>query len=320
MFLNFTLIVFGIAVLLGLRWFLAPYFNYKRNKKDCRTEKILVHRAGRVVELPEYMKETKPDYLISFVVPAYNEEKRLPPMLEKTLDYMSSKDYKWEIIVVSDAAKDKTVKTALSFANYKGKNHDLKVIEYHVNKGKGGAVRIGMLASTGRYALFLDADGATEIKDFDKLFNIMKEIEQNELGIVAGSRNHIFNAAEVVRERKWYRNILGYVSNFIVNVICGVKMKDTQCGFKLFTRETVKLLFVPMHLERWAFDVELFLVANHYRIPVREVPVNWRDVEGSKLNVVEASTTMARDFVLIRVLYGLGIWRYTDRYTLPSSD
>ena len=74
-----------------------------------------------------------------------------------------------------------------------------------------------------------------------------------------------------------------------------------------------------MHLERWAFDVELFTVANRYRIPVKEVPVNWRDVEGSKLNVVEASATMARDFVLIRVLYGLGVWKYTDRYAFSKT-
>jgi len=102
----------------------------------------------------------------------------------------------------------------------------LKVIEYEINKGKGGAVRIGMLTAIGKYVLFLDADGATEIKEFEKLLKIMKEsVENNGLGIVVGSRNHII--AEVVKQRKWYRNILMLVANFIVNTIDGVKLKDT---------------------------------------------------------------------------------------------
>jgi len=138
----------------------------------------------------------------------------------------------------------------------------------------------------------------------------MKEIDKSGVGIVAGSRNHLVK--DVVKERKWYRNILMHISNFIVNVICGVPMKDTQCGFKLFTNTTAKLLFTVLHLERWAFDVELFMIAIKNKMPFREIPVNWKDVEGSKLNVVEASITMSRDFVLVRLLYLLKLWRFDD--------
>jgi len=238
-------------------------------------------------------------------------------MLTSTIDYFESKKYNYEIIIVNDAAKDRTTEVALPFANYKGKPIDLKVIEYEFNKGKGGAVRIGMLTAIGKYVLMLDADGATEIKEFDKIVKLMKEeVETNGVGIVVGSRNHLMT--EVVKQRKWYRNILMHLANFIVNIVCGVKLKDTQCGFKLFTANTVPLLFNTMHIERWAFDVELFIIANHHKIPYIEVPVNWRDVEGSHLDVVDASTTMARDFIMMRVLYVLGLWKSDDIYKLPQ--
>lgn len=157
----------------------------------------------------------------------------------------------------------------------------------------------------------VDADGATDINDFKKVFDSVKKIEKNGMGISAGSRNHLMQE-EAVAERKWYRKVLGLVNNFIVNGICGVKLKDTQCGFKIFTQETAKLLFRTVHLERWAFDVELFMIANHYKVPYSEIPVNWRDVEGSKLNIIEASITMARDYILVRLLYLLRFWRYDD--------
>jgi len=211
----------------------------------------------------------------------------------------------------------KTTETALKFANFNGKPINLKVIEYEFNKGKGGAVRIGMLTAIGNYVLMLDADGATEINEFEKVVKLLKEkIENNGLGIVAGSRNHI--QQEVIKQRKWYRNILMHIANFIVNIVCGVKLKDTQCGFKLFTRNSVPLLFNPMHIERWAFDVELFIIANYQRIKYAELPVNWRDVEGSHLDVVDASLTMARDFIMMRVFYVMGLWRTDDIYKLPT--
>jgi dolichyl-phosphate beta-glucosyltransferase len=100
---------------------------------------------------------------------------------------------------------------------------DLKVIEYEYNKGKGGAIRIGMLTAVGDYMLMVDADGATDINEFQKVFQEMKKIEKNELGLVAGSRNHLVQG--VVKKRKFYRNILMYCSNFVIQTICGVKLK-----------------------------------------------------------------------------------------------
>lgn len=100
---------------------------------------------------------------------------------------------------------------------------DLKVIEYEFNKGKGGALRIGMMTAIGDYCLMVDADGATDINEFQKVFTELKRIEKNNLGLVAGSRNHLVSG--VVKKRKFYRNILMYCSNFVIQTVCGVKLK-----------------------------------------------------------------------------------------------
>jgi dolichyl-phosphate beta-glucosyltransferase len=303
-----------------LNWAFYPYKNWKRNKRDSANEKILITTGNDCIEFTKYqqqMRDTKKKLEYSLVIPAYNEEKRLPHMLTQTLDYFTTHNYTYEIIVINDASKDKTTETALKFTTYKGKPIDLKVIDYEFNKGKGGAVRIGMLTAIGEYVLMLDADGATEIKEFERITKMLKEkVEENGLGIVAGSRNHL--QQEAIAQRKWYRNILMHLANFIVNTICGVKLKDTQCGFKLFTKASVPQLFFPMHIERWAFDVELFIIANEQNIPYAELPVNWRDVEGSHLSVVDASTTMARDFIMMRVFYLMGLWSKNDVYKLPG--
>lgn len=106
---------------------------------------------------------------------------------------------------------------------------DLKVIEYEFNKGKGGAIRIGMLAASGDYLLMVDADGATDINEFKKVYEKLKSIERKDLGIVAGSRNHLVQG--VVKKRKFYRNILMYCSNFVIQTICGVKLKVRTTAF-----------------------------------------------------------------------------------------
>ena len=191
-----------------------------------------------------------------------------------------------------------------------------------------------MLAAAGEYRLMVDADGATDINEFQKVLLEMKKIEKNGLGLVAGSRNHLVEG--VVKKRKFYRNILMYCSNFVIQTICGVKLKvntsngkyylniiilqDTQCGFKLFTKQTSNFLFPALHLERWAFDVELFIIANYRKIPAVEVPVNWQDIEGSKLNVVTASLMMARDYLLVRIFYLFGLWKIDDVYAMPKKN
>ncbi len=106
------------------------------------------------------------------------------------------------------------------------------------------------------------------------------------------------------------------VFGFIKKVVCGVKSEDTQCGFKLFTRESAKMLFNPLHIERWAFDIELFVLSTIFKVEIGEVPVQWKDVDGSKLNVIEASVNMFRDVLMIKFLYLTGLWKTSDRVVI----
>ncbi|KAL4511861.1 hypothetical protein ABPG72_012706 [Tetrahymena utriculariae] len=282
-----------------------------KNRSSINNSRI--HTKNKTYTFEEY-KKLNNDYFFSMVIPAYNEEARIAKMLKEHIKYFESypgfKGKKYEVIIVNDCSKDKTSEIAKSFFTLEGKDVDLKVVEYQQNLGKGGAVRTGMLLSSGQYTLMVDADGATDINCFDKVFKKLQQIEKNGLGIAVGSRSHLDK--ESVAKRKFYRKILASVSNFIVQVICGVKLNDTQCGFKLFTKKTTEIIFSVQHLERWAFDVEILMVGNHYNMPVAEVPVNWEDVDGSHLNVLEASVTMARDFLMVRLLYLLSVWKYND--------
>lgn len=119
-----------------------------------------------------------------------------------------------------------------------------------------------------------------------------------------------------VATRQWYRTVLMYGFHILVTLLCSNAVKDTQCGFKLFTRKAAKLLFYNLHLERWAFDIEIIFLAEKFGIPLTEVSVNWHEVSGSKLiqtkmDVIKTSLEMARDMLCVRLSYLLGFWHVT---------
>jgi len=249
---------------------------------------------------------------LSIVVPAYKEEKRLPVMLDETLAYLhtrnaSDKSFTWEIIVVDDGSTDNTTIVALEYVKREGTDR-MRVLTLEKNKGKGGAVRRGMYYSRGKYILMVDADGATKFSDLDKVENQLKQIEKDGLGISVGSRAHLVNT-DTVAKRKWFRNILMHGFHFLVDFLCVRGIKDTQCGFKLFTRKTASIIFPNLHIERWAFDVELLYMAQSLRVPLTEVPVNWQEIDGSKVDPLTSSIQMGRDLLRIRGNYLIGWWR-----------
>jgi len=132
--------------------------------------------------------------------------------------------------------------------------------------------------------------------------------------IAFGSRSHI--AASTATQRKWYRNLLMYGFHFAVKLLVNTNIKDTQCGFKLFTRPAARLIFGSLHLTRWAFDIEIVHIADLVGFRILEIPVTWTEVSGSKLNVVSASIQMLRDMFAIRLLYAMGVWK--PRFDLLS--
>mmetsp|Transcript_16759 Transcript_16759/g.19478 ORF Transcript_16759/g.19478 Transcript_16759/m.19478 type:complete len:290 (+) Transcript_16759:1-870(+) len=248
---------------------------------------------------------------LSVIVPAYNEELRLPKMLNQALGYLSKrketdKSFKYEVIVVDDGSSDQTSSTALKYTNSYSAD-TVRLLKLHVNHGKGGAVCKGMLRARGKYLLMADADGATFFPDIERLERGMDVIEKDGLGIVVGSRAHLMD--ESIAERSALRSFLMYGFHFLVNILCVKGINDTQCGFKLFSRKAAQYVFTNQHIQRWAFDCEILFLAEKANIPVKEEAVKWKEIEGTKLNVVTASLQMLRDLVLIRICYATGIWK-----------
>jgi len=247
---------------------------------------------------------------LSVIVPSYNEEERLPIMLDESTEYLEKRckedpKFSYEIIVVDDGSKDKTSQVALRYSKKFTTDH-VRVLTLQKNRGKGGAVRRGMMCARGKYLLFADADGATKFADIARVEQGLKSVERDGLGISAGSRAHL--QQEAVAKRNPFRNFLMYGFHILLSVLGVRGIKDTQCGFKLFTRKTAQLLFPNLNIERWAFDVELFVVAQTFNVPVKEVAVNWTEIPGSKLTPLAASIQMFRDLLRIRSGYMLRYW------------
>ncbi|MDZ4232034.1 MAG: dolichyl-phosphate beta-glucosyltransferase, partial [Candidatus Pacearchaeota archaeon] len=199
---------------------------------------------------------------LSVIIPAYNEEKRLPGTLQEVGGYLAGQLYESEIIVVSDGSKDGTAEAA--------KKAGVMVIDRKENRGKGYSVREGMLASSGEIRLFMDADNATSVDHIEKMF---PEFEKG-AGVVIGSRD--IAGAVIAVPQFWLRRRLGDVFNLIVQVVSGLwGIWDTQCGFKAFSAKAAKDIFPSVRIDRWAFDVELLVLAGKRGYGITQVPVRW---------------------------------------------
>lgn len=151
-----------------------------------------------------------------------------------------------------------------------------------------------------------DADGATKFSEYDKLEAALMEVDADGLGVCVGSRYHLEEQA--LAERKWYRNITMVGFHMLVSAVGIGFIRDTQCGFKLFTRRSARWMFYNQRLSRWAFDVEVLKLAHRFGFPIKEVAVKWTEIPGSKLSVINASLTMFRDLFWLQVCHLSGIW------------
>jgi dolichyl-phosphate beta-glucosyltransferase len=223
---------------------------------------------------------------VSIVVPAFNEERRLPPTLLDMVDFFDRLPLTYEIIVVDDGSTDTTSEVVRKFERVR---EQVKLIQLPKNYGKGHAVRLGILNSRGNFILFADADGATPIDEFNRLYSAM----QSGAEIAIGSR--AVTSTETRVTTSIHRKLLGRVFNRCVNTALLPSIADTQCGFKMFTRNAALFLFKRQHADRFSFDVEILYIARKADIAVVEVAINWTNVPGSKVNLLTDSMRMLRD-------------------------
>jgi glycosyltransferase involved in cell wall biosynthesis len=215
---------------------------------------------------------------LSVVIPAYNEEKRLPKTLEAVDSYLRKQNYDYEILVVNDGSKDGTAATV----NYmEGVIKNLKLIDNKQNKGKGGVVKQGMLEANAEYRLFTDADNSTSV---DQIETMWPEFEKG-ADIVIGSRD--IKGAVLDPPQPFLRNmILGEGFKLIRKFIVGLwNIQDTQCGFKCFKAAAAQNIFPKCRIDRWAFDPEILVVAKKLKYKIKEVPVYWKNDPESKVNL-----------------------------------
>lgn len=231
-------------------------------------------------------------------------------MLNECLEFLEGRSSTYEVIIVDDGSKDSTTEVGLDYVEKYGAQK-VRVLTLAKNRGKGGAVRMGMLRARGENLLFADADGATTFPDLTKLEEAMEEIARDEQGLVCGSRAHL--EEESIASRTFIRTILMYGFHACVWIFAVKTIKDTQCGFKLLKRKTAQLIFNTLHIERWAFDVEMLKVAEMVGIPMAEVSVRWQEIEGSKLSPLFAAIEMFRDIFFLWLRYAIGAWKLPEK-------
>jgi len=227
----------------------------------------------------------------SIIIPAYNEGTRLGATLERVLAYISKQRWDAEVIVVNDGSRDQTADLVRNFARA---HPELRLIENPGNRGKGYSVRNGMLHAEGELLLFSDADLSSPIEEAVKLFAAI----ENGCDVAIGSR---WLRPELQTERQSpLRQFYGRVFNLLLRILLGLRFKDTQCGFKAFTRIAAQKIFPLQQIERWGFDPELLFLARKFGFRVKEVPVAWAHAGGTRIQPLRDGLRMFAEVLKIR--------------------
>ena len=227
----------------------------------------------------------------SIILPAYNESARIAATLDKILAHATRRDWNLEVIVVDDGSNDDTPGIVREYAR---KHAVMRLLENPGNRGKGYSVRNGMLHAKGEILLFSDADLSSPIEEADRLFAAIGEGAD----IAIGSR--WVDRRLQIRRQPLYRRLFGRIFNLALRVILGLQFKDTQCGFKAFTRRSAQAIFPLQKIERWGFDPELLYLAKKFGFVVREVPVAWSHREGTRIHPVRDGIRMFGELLRIR--------------------
>lgn len=231
------------------------------------------------------------DLDLSVVIPAFNEQDRIGLTLSEVAKYLRERKLRFEIIVVSDGSRDRTPEVVREKAR---EIPELALVELGENRGKGFAVRAGIEKARGRYILFSDADHSTPIGEFDRFLPLLEE----GISVVIGSRALADSRIEVHQNR--VRETMGKSFNLLVQSLVISGLKDTQCGFKAFTREAIQRIIPRQRVERFGFDVEILYLARKFGYSICEIPIHWINSPKSRVRIFRDSFRMIWDLFRIR--------------------
>jgi len=228
---------------------------------------------------------------ISIIVPAYNEEHRLPDFINSLRDYcLNNRNFIWEVIVVNDGSYDNTEKIIEKISR---EFNPLIGLSHEENMGKGAAIKTGVKNASGDIIIFIDADESTSPKEIDKM---IKVLERADVGI--GYRIH--RKSKIIIKQPIKRILAGKIFNLVVNLILDLKIYDTLCGFKGLHAE-YKNIILNCETNRWSFDVEMLYLAKKYHLKIEKIPIVWKHAEGSKISLLKDPIEMVIELIKIRI-------------------
>lgn len=253
--------------------------------------------------------DAQQDLFLSIVIPAYNEERRLPPTLQRVAAFLRAQPFRSEILVVENGSTDRTSEVVEAFAAECVADSERYAVRLlHSEKGKGNAVRHGALMARGSYILISDTDLAVPIEEAVRF--LPPAIPSREYGIAIASREV---PGAVRHGEPHYRHLMGRVFNLLVRWMAVADIQDTQCGFKCLSQSAARTVFPLQQIDGWGFDVEVLYIAQRHGIKIVEIPVNWYYGEDSRVRPVADTINMVRDLLAIRRFGRAGVYDVTSQ-------
>jgi dolichyl-phosphate beta-glucosyltransferase len=248
--------------------------------------------------------------LISFVIPVYNESVCLAENLVIVHDFLQSAlEADFEIVCVDDGSRDGSIDILESFLD----RMPLTIEKHDRNRGKGAAIRTGMLAAKGDRVMFFDADLSTPLEEMHRFFPLFEQGAE----VVIGTRKSM--KAKITKFQPPHRVIMGMGYTYLVNFMLGMKVSDFTCGFKAFSRKATDAIFPRARIDGWSYDVEILYLAHRFGLDTRELPVRWANKPGSKVRLIHDTIRSFKELLEIRRIHRDTSWSHDETSKISDS-